>query len=90
MKKSYLLPLLFWLSISKITFGQSYLGGHFSTRDAILSNTINPAAGVASDMKWQVNLIGTSVGVGNNYFSLNGKLMDMIKHFDKDKFIGSV
>lgn len=88
MKKKHLLTLVFLLNISSIIFGQSYLGGHFSTREAILSNTINPAAGVAGNMKWQVNLIGTSTSVGNNYFSLNGKVMDMIKHFDKNKFIG--
>ncbi len=70
------------------SFSQSYLGGHFSTRDAILSNTLNPAAGVAGEMKWQVNLLGFNTEIGNNYFSINGKLKGIAKNWDKDKYVG--
>ena len=69
-------------------FGQSFLGGHFSTKDAILSNSLNPAAGIAGDMKWQVNLIGFSTEAGNNYFSINGKVRDLARNFDKDVNVG--
>lgn len=69
-------------------FGQSFLGGHFSTKDAILSNSLNPAAGIAGDMKWQVNLIGFSTEAGNNYFSINGKVRDLARNFDKNINVG--
>lgn len=69
-------------------FSQSFLGGHFSTKDAILSNSLNPAAGIAGDMKWQVNFIGFSTEAGNNYFSINGKVRDLARNFDKDVNIG--
>ena len=69
-------------------FGQSFLGGHFSTKDAILSNSLNPAAGIAGDMKWQVNLIGFSTEAGNNYFSINGKVRDLARNFDKVVNVG--
>lgn len=88
MKKNHVLLLLSLLVASSATFGQSFLGGHFTPREAILSNTINPAAGVAGTMKWQVNLVGFSTEVGNNYFSVNGKLRNLISNFDKDEDIG--
>ena len=72
----------------RITTAQSYLGGHFSTQDAILSNTLNPAAGLAGDMKWQTNIFGFNTEIGNNYFSINGKLKGIVKHWEKDKYIG--
>ena len=87
MKKINLLLALFLTSTSLI-FSQSFLGGHFSTKEAILSNTLNPAAGIAGDVKWQANFIGFNTEVGNNYFSINGKLKGIAKNFDKDKYIG--
>ncbi|MBP8193014.1 MAG: hypothetical protein KAX69_05365, partial [Chitinophagales bacterium] len=59
-----------------------------STKDAILSNSLNPAAGIAGDMKWQVNLIGFSTEAGNNYFSINGKVRDLARNFDKNINVG--
>ncbi|MFN8260148.1 MAG: DUF5723 family protein [Chitinophagales bacterium] len=87
MRKSILLSG-FLSIVSLHLFGQSYLGGHFSTKEAILSNSLNPAAGVAGDLKWQVNLMGMSTETGNNYFSINGKLRDLASNFDKDVNIG--
>jgi len=87
MKKNKLLLGLLLISSSMI-FGQSFLGGHFSTKDAILSNSLNPAAGIAGDMKWQVNLIGFSTEAGNNYFSINGKVRDLARNFDKNINVG--
>lgn len=84
--KAILLFLIF--SATQLSFSQAYLGGHFSTRDAILSNTLNPAAGVAGEMKWQVNLLGFNTEIGNNYFSINGKLKGIAKNWDKDKYVG--
>lgn len=66
---------------------QSYLGAHYTTKDAILSNAINPAMGIAGDVKWQVNLLGFNTSVGNNYFFIKG-LKGITKDFDKDKYIG--
>jgi hypothetical protein len=54
----------------------------------MLSNTLNPAAGVAGEMKWQTNVLGFNAEVGNNYFSINGKLKGIVKNWDKDKYIG--
>ena len=48
MKKNKLLLGLLLIS-SSMLFGQSFLGGHFSTKDAILSNSLNPAAGIAGE-----------------------------------------
>ncbi len=76
------------LSTVSISYSQSYLGGHFSTKDAILSNTLNPAAGVAGEMKWQANVLGFNAEIGNNYFSINGKLKGIVKNWDKNKYIG--
>jgi hypothetical protein len=87
MKKIQLLSATLLL-VCTISFSQSYLGGHFSTREAILSNNLNPAAGIAGEMKWQVNLVGFSTEAGNNYFSLDGKIRDIAKDFDKDIHIG--
>ncbi|MBK9794819.1 MAG: hypothetical protein IPP60_17400 [Sphingobacteriales bacterium] len=87
MKKNKLLLGLLLIS-SSMLFGQSFLGGHFSTKDAILSNSLNPAAGIAGDMKWQVNLIGFSTEAGNNYFSINGKVRDLARNFDKNINVG--
>lgn len=87
MKKINLLLALF-ISSTSLLFSQSFLGGHFSTKEAILSNTLNPAAGIAGDVKWQANFIGFNTEVGNNYFSINGKLKGIAKNFDKDKYIG--
>lgn len=84
--KTVILAILF--ISANATFSQAYLGGHFSTRDAILSNTLNPAAGVAGEMKWQVNLLGFNTEIGNNYFSINGKLKGIAKNWDKDKYVG--
>lgn len=81
------LYVLFLFSITQ-AYSQSFLGGHFSTYEALMSNTLNPAAGVAGTMKWQVNLIGFSAEAGNNYFSIDGKLRNLIRNFDKDKNIG--
>ena len=86
-KKINLLTALLFACATSI-FSQSYLGGHFSTKDAILSNSLNPAAGIAGDVKWQVNFFGFNTEVGNNYFSINGKLKGIAKNFDKDKYIG--
>lgn len=80
--------LIVFICLILTSKGQSYLGAHFSTREAILSNTLNPAAGIAGEMKWQTNIFGLSTEVGNNYFSLNGKLRDMVKNWDEDKFVG--
>lgn len=88
MKKNSILSILFFLSGVFSSFGQSFLGSQFTPREAILSNSINPAAGVAGAMKWQVNLMGFSTEVGNNYFSINGKLIGIAKNFDKDVNIG--
>ena len=71
-----------------VAHAQNYLGGHFSTKEAILSNTLNPAAGIAGEMKWQVNFLGLNTEVGNNYFSINGKLIGIAKNWDKDKYVG--
>lgn len=87
MKKYSLLLGLFFIC-SQVLFSQSYLGGHFSTQDAILSNSLNPAAGIAGDMKWQVNFLGLSSEIGNNYFSINGKLRGIVSNWDKNKYIG--
>lgn len=84
--KKAILLFIFYTTIT--CFGQSYLGGHFSTKDAMLSNTLNPAAGVAGEMKWQTNVLGFNAEVGNNYFSINGKLKGIVKNWDKDKYIG--
>lgn len=86
MKKINLLFTLLFIS-SSMLYSQSFLGGHFSPHDATLSNELNPAAGIAGDMKWQVNLIGISTEIGNNYFSVNGKLKGIAANFDKDKYI---
>lgn len=86
MKKSKLLIIM--LFACNGVFGQSFLGGHFSTREALLSNTLNPAAGIAGEMKWQVNFLGLSSEVGNNYFSINGSLKGIANNWDKEKYIG--
>ena len=86
MKKLNLLLVIICCYIS--SQAQNFLGSHFSTRDAILSNNINPAAGIAGEMKWQANLIGFNTEVGNNYFFIKGKLKGIAKDFDKDKYVG--
>ncbi len=86
MKKNIFFITLLLVSVSTL-FSQAYLGGHFSTKDAILSNSLNPAAGIAGDIKWQVNLLGVNTAIGNNYFSINGNLKGIAKNFDKDKYI---
>jgi hypothetical protein len=88
MKKEILFSLTLLVCSIHFTFSQSFLGSQFTPREAILSNTINPAAGVAGAMKWQVNLIGFSTEAGNNYFSINGKLRGIVKNFDKEVNIG--
>lgn len=86
--KNKILVGLFLLASNTLLNAQNYLGGHFSTKEAILSNTLNPAAGIAGEMKWQANFIGLNTEVGNNYFYINGKLKGIAKNWDKDKYVG--
>jgi hypothetical protein len=81
MKKQTLFLFLFLLIGT--TQAQNFIGAHYSTKDAIITNSLNPAMPVAGDVKWQVNLLGINANIGNNYFGLNS-LKGIAKNFDTE------
>lgn len=86
--KNLLALLAAILSISTLQ-AQAFLGAHYTTKDAILSNTLNPAMGIAGDTKWQVNLFGFHTDLGNNYFAIK-QLRGIATDFDKDNDIQQI
>lgn len=83
MKKYFLVLLACFLAVSS-SFSQSFRGIHSSNYDALRNQTFNPALPGTSMQKWQFNLVGIDADINNDYFSLNGKLKDLISNFDKD------
>lgn len=84
MKKNLLFLLFSFFITQQISLAQPFLGVHSSNYDALRNQSFNPALPGTSLQKWQVNLVGFDVDIANDYFSLNGKLKDLIKDFDKD------
>lgn len=68
---------------------QSFIGAHYTTKDAIITNSLNPAMPVASDVKWQVNLFGINSNAGNDYFGIK-TFKGIASDFDKDTHIGEI
>jgi hypothetical protein len=82
--KSKLISMLFSaIILLNYAQAQSFLGAHFSTKDALIGSSLNPAIPAVSDVKWQVNLFGFGVNVGNNYFGIN-QLKGIAKNFDTE------
>jgi len=79
----HIISTFFLLFVLKQIQAQNFIGAHYSTKDAMITNSLNPALPVAGDVKWQVNLLGVNVNAGNNYFGLNG-LKGIAKDFDKE------
>lgn len=82
--KKIIFPLLSMLLFINNLSAQSFLGAHSSNFDALRGMTFNPALPGASLQKWQVNLISIDNSISNDYFSINGKIKDLVNDFDKD------
>ncbi|HMU97974.1 MAG TPA: DUF5723 family protein [Chitinophagales bacterium] len=86
--KKILSALLFIIVVYNIN-AQAFLGAHYTTKDAILTNSLNPAMPAASSMKWQVNLFGININAGNNYLGIQS-FKGIASNFDKDVNIGEI
>jgi hypothetical protein len=84
MKKNLLFLLFSFFIIQQITQAQPFLGVHSSNYDALRNQSFNPALPGTSLQKWQFNLVAVDFDGANDYFSINGKIKDLINNFDKD------
>lgn len=84
MKKMISGLVLMLFILAQTTSAQSFLGVHSSNYDAIRNQTFNPALPGTSLQKWQVNIVSFDMNAANDYFSIKGKIKDLINDFDKD------
>lgn len=81
--KKIVISLLAGLFFPAVLSAQSYLGLHTSNYDAIAGLRYNPALLTANNMQWQVNILGFNMFAGNNYLSLNGRIRDWSRDFER-------
>ncbi|UII21319.1 DUF5723 family protein [Fulvivirga ligni] len=86
--KKYFLPILMLCITPSLMYAQDWLGFHSSNYTGIYGISNQPASIVDSRYKFQMNIIGASAYVSNNYYSLPNA--DVKKFdFDFDRLIES-